>query len=107
MKTKVKTKSTFKPERLAYEWNESPASVINDLEPVLSKQGLFLLEDPLSIGSDSYGYILVNNRDMTISDYKKLLSKEYGDNQEWINELMIDNKLKDSDKLTKFIKYMN
>lgn len=108
MKTKIKTKSAFKPKLLTYDWKESPVAVLIDLRPVLRKHGLFLLKDPLSIGSDTVSYILVDNRNMTIGEYKKLLDKEYGDDsQEWLDDLMTDNKLKDSDKLSKLIKCMN
>jgi hypothetical protein len=98
---------TIKPMLLSYDWKESPEQVVEDLEPILKRFGVYFLQDPLSIGSDSAGYILTDNPKMTIGEYKKLCGMEFDDVDDWLPDMMTDAKLTDKDPLEKLIRFLS
>jgi hypothetical protein len=86
------------------DWKESPGQVFEDLEPVLRKCGIYLLEDPGTMGSDTYGYILTDKKRFTIGDYIKLQRAEFGkEGEDETRKIMEENGLKDGDVLQKLV----
>lgn len=99
-------KTKFKPMFLSYDWKESPGQVIEDLEPLLKKFGIHIIPDPICLGSDTYGYIITDNLKMAIGEYRKYLGSEYGDADEWLDDVCKEFNLTDNHLLTELIKEM-
>lgn len=102
-------KTKFKPMILSYDWKDNPGYVVADLAPLLKKFGIYILNDPFCIGSDTAGYIVTDNHRLTIGEYKKLMRRECGDDlDEWFDEEMKVHGLTDKDSVKKWIeRYFN
>jgi hypothetical protein len=97
----------MKPKLLQYDLKESPEDVLRDLEPILKKFGLYLLEDPSTIDTDTIGVILTDNKNLTIKEYMAFQRKEFGkETDDWTKEMLCVYKLKPTDKLQKLIDKM-
>jgi hypothetical protein len=92
----------MKPKVFNWDWKESPEQVVEDLKPILASKGLYLQQDPLWIGTDTVGYILTDNKQFTVGDYRKILRGCDQGILDWFDEICVDECLTNKDFLTKF-----
>jgi hypothetical protein len=90
----------FKAKRFEFDYKDTAADVVNALKPYTRRGNWHVFDNPESLyfPTDTYGYIVTNDKWMTVAQYRRLYRDDV-----LIDGLVQEFRVKDTDLLTKLI----